>query len=328
MLKKPTLVLFICAICSLAAKAQKGDTVAYFVKTRISATGSYDEIVNNKDSADYYRMVLPPDTGVNNNLLTVRDYYKNGKLRTMGNATAYLYQYRWQGNVINYFQNGKKKSIGSYDKDAPIGGLWKYYPNGKLYIAGSYDSRGKLVIDECRDSTGNVLAEKGNGNYKKYSEDFRRIWEEGNIVNGLEEGEWHGRVNDSVTDILTYDKGILVKGISYDEKGKVYPFTSREVEPGFKGGVQQFYKFLQHTMHYPAEAKERNIQGKVFTEFVVNEDGTLSDIKIVSGIGGGCDEEVLRVLRLSPPWIPEMLYGIPVRVPYTMPISFLLSGDL
>ena len=74
-------------------------------------------------------------------------------------------------------------------------------------------------------------------------------------------------------------------------------------------------------------AKELNIQGKVFLTFVAGKDGSLTDLRVIRGIGGGCDEEALRVLKLSPKWIPGKLYGVPVRVQYTMPITFTLSSE-
>jgi protein TonB len=69
------------------------------------------------------------------------------------------------------------------------------------------------------------------------------------------------------------------------------------------------------------------MQGIVFVSFVVNKDRTLSDFRITRGIGGGCDEEVLRVLLLSPPWKPGFEYGISKNFLYTMPISFTLQNE-
>jgi protein TonB len=102
-------------------------------------------------------------------------------------------------------------------------------------------------------------------------------------------------------------------------------FTAVEQEPSFPGGMEQFYRFLQTNIRYPAKAFENNVQGKVFLTFVVEKDGSLTDIKVVRGIGSGCDEEARRVFTISPKWKPGIQNGRPVRVQYTMPVSFSLA---
>lgn len=83
--------------------------------------------------------------------------------------------------------------------------------------------------------------------------------------------------------------------------------------------------FLSKNIHYPDSAKRNNIQGRVAIQFVVYEDGTLHDFKAVRGIGYGCDEEAIRVLKMLPPWKPAKLEGKNVKVYYTQPISFMLK---
>ena len=99
-----------------------------------------------------------------------------------------------------------------------------------------------------------------------------------------------------------------------------------EVMPEFTGAQTGWARYLQETMRYPALAREKNIQGKVQLSFIVETDGSISEIKVLKGIGGGCDEEAVRVLKNSPQWKPGIQNGKPVRVSYTMPISFKL-GD-
>lgn len=78
-------------------------------------------------------------------------------------------------------------------------------------------------------------------------------------------------------------------------------------------------------MKYPAEAVKNNVQGKVFLSFVVEMDGSLTNIKVERRLGSGTDEEAVRVLEESPKWIPGMQNGRPVRVKYNIPISFALN---
>ena len=102
-------------------------------------------------------------------------------------------------------------------------------------------------------------------------------------------------------------------------------FTNVEVLPTFPGGLEQFGKFLGKNLRYPPIARENGIQGRVFCTFVVEKDGSLTDIKVARGIGGGCDEEAIRVLRSSPKWNPGVQNGRNVRVSYTVPIFFQLQ---
>lgn len=95
--------------------------------------------------------------------------------------------------------------------------------------------------------------------------------------------------------------------------------------PSFEGGISEFYKFVSKNLKYPAQARRMGIEGKVFVYFVVDKDGSLSDIKVVKGIGAGCDEEVLRITNLSPKWNPGKQRGVPVRVRMMMPITFRLN---
>ncbi len=83
--------------------------------------------------------------------------------------------------------------------------------------------------------------------------------------------------------------------------------------------------YLGKNIRYPEQAKENNIEGRVILKFVVNEDGAVSDISVVRGIGGGCDEEAKRVVASMPKWKPGKQNGRPVKVYFTLPIVFKLQ---
>ena len=94
----------------------------------------------------------------------------------------------------------------------------------------------------------------------------------------------------------------------------------------FPGGVHAFYTFLARNIKYPRLVKEKKAQGKVYLTFVVEKDGRLNDIKILRGIGYGCDEEAIRVMKTSPRWSPGRQHGKLVRQQYTVPIKFSLQS--
>lgn len=99
-------------------------------------------------------------------------------------------------------------------------------------------------------------------------------------------------------------------------------YTRVEQSAEFPGGISAFYQFLSKNIHIPAEAKGADKPLRVFLTFVVEKDGTLSDIKIMRGAGYGCDEEAVRVIKLSPKWNPGKQDGKPVRQQYTIPVVF------
>ncbi|OUJ73260.1 energy transducer TonB [Hymenobacter crusticola] len=98
-------------------------------------------------------------------------------------------------------------------------------------------------------------------------------------------------------------------------------YTAEEM-PTFPGGDQAFLQFIKAKVHYPDEALQRNLSGKVYIGFVVDEEGRILDPKVVRGLGAGLDQEALRLVRIMPWWRPGRVNGRPVRVAYTLPVVF------
>ena len=98
-----------------------------------------------------------------------------------------------------------------------------------------------------------------------------------------------------------------------------------EVMPEFPGGEQAMMDFVGKNVQYPKEAMEKEISGRVLVGFIVEKDGSVNEVKIVRGIGGGCDEEAVRVVKAMPKWKPGKQDGKTVRVSYTMPFFFKMQ---
>lgn len=99
-----------------------------------------------------------------------------------------------------------------------------------------------------------------------------------------------------------------------------------EVAPEFEGGQAAMFKYIADNVVYPDSALAQGAQGKVYCEFVVEKDGSLSNIKIVrSAKNEWLDQEAVRVIASMPKWRPGMLKGKPVRVKYTIPVNFKLT---
>ena len=98
-----------------------------------------------------------------------------------------------------------------------------------------------------------------------------------------------------------------------------------EEQPSPLGGMVAFYQYLAKNIRYPSDARKRKIQGKVYVQFVVDKDGRLIDVQVAKGIGGGCDEEAVRLVKSAPPWKPGTQRGKPVKVQMVLPITFKLG---
>lgn len=100
-----------------------------------------------------------------------------------------------------------------------------------------------------------------------------------------------------------------------------------DVGPQFPGGYDSLNTFIRDNFNYPKEARENNTQGTVYIVVTVETDGSLSSIKVIRGIGYGCDEEAIRLFEIMPPWIPAKdINGNPIRNTINIPVRFILQG--
>jgi protein TonB len=106
---------------------------------------------------------------------------------------------------------------------------------------------------------------------------------------------------------------------------EIYNVSGVDAYPEFPGGMAAWSKFIQRNLRYPYAAQENGTQGKVFLSFVIEKDGSISDVTVMKGIGFGCDEEAVRVIKKSPKWKAGSQNNQAVRVRYTMPIGYMLN---
>ncbi len=111
--------------------------------------------------------------------------------------------------------------------------------------------------------------------------------------------------------------------LATSEEDTVYQIV--EQMPQYTGGEEAMMKYVAENIKYPQAAKDKNIGGRVFVSFVIEKDGSVNEVKVMRGIGGGCDEEAVRVIKAMPKWKPGKQDGKPVRVSYMMPITFKLQ---
>ena len=109
------------------------------------------------------------------------------------------------------------------------------------------------------------------------------------------------------------------------KQGEDQAYTYVDQMPEYPGGTDALLKFIDANIKYPAEAKQKGIEGKVLVQFIIDEKGNVVDLKVLKGIGYGCDEEAVRVCRMMRRWIPGKQNGKPVPVRMVIPFHFKLE---
>lgn len=127
-----------------------------------------------------------------------------------------------------------------------------------------------------------------------------------------------GSTDEKAVDIADLNKQVVEDTISQ-------PYVYVEQMPQFPGGDNALHKFISSNLRYPESAIDNGIVGRVFVQFVVNSSGIITSVKVLRGIGGGCDEEAIRVIKSMPKWLPGKQNGSPVRVQFVLPIVFQLQ---
>lgn len=133
---------------------------------------------------------------------------------------------------------------------------------------------------------------------------------------------------DVETNINQIYEAVELRPVVVEEKEEEDPhqiFIVVEESAAPIGGITAFYDFVKDKLKYPAQARRMRIEGKVFVEFVVEKDGTISDVRSIKGIGGGCDEEAVRVVENAPKWKPAKQRGKAVRQRMVLPLTFKMA---
>lgn len=312
MLKTAFIFLF-GLLCFQTVKAQKADTLSSYMTYQ-------DEIVDTKDSADYLlQVMMPADSSKGVKIYHIKQFYMNGKLKLIGAAMVIAngrqIRYVFDGPKIEYYFNGHKRMMASYQANIPAGNIYNYYPDGHLHSVVKYDGLIKYV--ECRDSTGKILAQNGSGKWIKFDIDYKHKAQEGMIKDSLEDGEWVSYSNDSSKYTSTYKKGRVISSTQpgWNEKQLL---ASKEKRPEFKGGDEAFDNYISHTVRLPPVPRQNGVRSKVVVSFTVKADGSLTNIKALQGPSRDVMDAVVRAVEQSPKWDPAIRNGSPISSQYIM----------
>ena len=146
------------------------------------------------------------------------------------------------------------------------------------------------------------------------------------VKNNRDERKSYTVTIDGAPFDITYITRMLTDDSEATDDSEVYT-GAVEVLPEYPGGTAAMFEFIQKNVKYPESAKEKGIEGKVYVQFVVEKDGSLSSFQVLRGVSEDIDAEAIRVLKSMPKWKPGMQDGEPVRVQYTMPFKFQLTGN-
>ncbi len=123
----------------------------------------------------------------------------------------------------------------------------------------------------------------------------------------------------------TVIKEVAIKEVVIEEEKADVIFDVVETQPNPPGGMAGWNKYLSDNLKYPTQARRMGVEGTVIVVFVINTDGSIQDVEVLRGIGGGCDEEAVKIVKGAPKWEPGKQRGKPVRTRMRLPIRFKLG---
>jgi len=163
----------------------------------------------------------------------------------------------------------------------------------------------------------------GDQIFEFYESADKNLKEKFIIVYDIDLKSYLGDFDTLVLPIINKATNPIINVSKNSENDEIFDVV--ENSPEFPGGMGAWVDYLSKNLNYPTQARRIGIEGAVYVAFVVNTDGSIQDVQVLRGIGGGCDEEALRVVSYSPKWIAGKQRGKPVKVRMRLPIKFTLS---
>jgi hypothetical protein len=308
---KYLLAFFLLTLVGLNVRAQsKTDTLVFYVKND-------GNIVETKDEADYLMLILPATPGDKKTLRPVLGFYINGKRKMIATAIIKSNNYSFEGTQMVYFPNGKRKSVTMFENGIPVGEQVTYHPNGTLYTRKDFQKKQTLLV-ECRDSTGVLLTENGNGEWMDLNDTYRNVLATGKVKNGLMEGEWYENFSK-----ITYKNGVPSYNMIFLGRSN----NNRNLFIGEKDYMPNdsstIYQNRLDTLNSIINAKIdesyiRNNTGKqMYVGFFVEENGSLNNFRVFQSSSPTLNEKLVSIIKSTSPWEVSKK-----RTPLTLPVFF------
>lgn len=254
---------------------------------------------------------------------TFKIFYKSGKIYKEGltRSTTNLVE---SGLITTYFENENKKEEYTIAPGGITGTKTAWYENGKIKYIKEYFKIKKNILPEIKvmqfwDKDNNQKVINGNGFFEDEED---KCHEKGMVGNGLKTGKWQGENKSKsfqVTFNEDYDDGRLIKGTSKDKMGVEYTYTDVNEAPKPRRGYEHFYKYISKNFRMSKEMETSG--GKVILSFVIEKDGSISEVKILRSAGTEFDNESIRLVTQYPDWEPGKYRGLKARILYSLPIT-------
>jgi membrane associated rhomboid family serine protease len=254
--------------------------------------------ISDSSAASFYRLGQKDSLGRWQG--QVFDYYKNGKIQMKG---RYLNDMK-DGVFIYYSDRNTYESAGRYQKEQAVGKWENFHWNGALESEIYYGD--KSSTSSVFDSLGNAQVTNGNGNVKRWYASGK-IREEGTFKNGRKEEFWYGYHEDGKPYYKEqYRDNRLVHGVSIGKDGRRYVYDHLSEFPLPVDGMPAFKRYIEKNKREPARLKSH---GKVKVVFTVGVDGSTWGYVITQNLSPECDQEAIRLIKEGPQWRPALLHG-------------------
>lgn len=283
-------------------------------------------IETNQNNFKYYLVIK--DAFHKKKFYDVVQYYPSEKIESKGHSLSNEFFLR-DGKIISYFENGNIKSTLNYVDYSPDGTCSYWYEDGNkkleteiFVINNGKEKNTKIKIINFYDPNNNQKVIDGQGEYEG-SEEYDLLTDKntikGQIQNGFREGTWtgvHKKPDYSFTE--TYKNGELISGRSIDSNGIEHSYNIAFIKPEPQKGMLDFYYFIRDNFQTPRNFSGK---GKVVTQFTINENGSIKNIKILRSVNKEVDEEAKRVISKYKGFKSTITRGIITETTLTMPIS-------
>ena len=302
------------------------NTEAYFIRILVQENDSVQQLY------DYYREGTLYQRGY---LKSDYDHYTisadHRSFDQRGNpipSPVKSKQHTKDGSFTAYYRNGNKKFSGIFKDNQRTGLFEEWYFNGTKKGDLLYDDSLRVDYDfkilNYYDSLGNQWVSDGDG---KYVDSIGSTISQGEIKNGVKQGEWKGSFNKGKSHFTEqYESGKLMEGVSTDSTGREYRYDKVNASPEYRNnGMQGFYQFVGTHLKYPPDARRKGIEGRVYVQFIVDKKGKTENVIVVRGIHPGCDEYARSAIEKADQFIPGKYRGQLSDVRMVVPITFRLK---
>ncbi len=230
-----------------------------------------------------------------------------------------------------------KEEAEKFEKDHPLlSSIFKFLIIGYfavLLILGAVKKRGnneqksteaaqETVVTQSSFKENSIVQSVKQQEIERVTEDLTMDYNI--VVDGIEEDfAEESEIEEEIEEEIVENHGVVIVEEEDFSHQKIYDIV--EEMPAFPGGDYELIKYIDENLNYPQDAMESGIQGRVFVKLIVEPNGSISNAKIIRGLGYGCDEEAIRVIESMPNWKPGRKNGVTVRVNIAVPVNFKLQ---